>query len=337
MNIIQLEKVTKQYKTRARRSSQNGDEPWYRRFIPTTEVITAVDSISLEIKRKEIVGLVGLNGSGKSTTIKLITGILSPTRGTVKVFGLDPIRKRKEVTRRFGVMFGQRSLLWYHLPAYKSLLLYKEIYQLDKKTFRQQLEWLTDALGLHDLLHRPVRSLSLGQRMRVEIAAAMIHLPELLILDEPFIGLDFMVKNQIRKFLLQLNQDAENPLTILIADHDLIGLEDICQRLVLLHRGRILDDVPLKTFKNRAESLRRIECRGPLEEVKKIEKLLHDQVEWMETIGNILRMTIDTKKLPMDEFFSLIDEEKVEDVHVSNVPLQDILRLLYMQEDVNDG
>ncbi len=337
MTIIQLENVTKQYKIRVKKRPTRDKSRWYHRFIPTTEIITAVDSITMEISRGEIVGLIGLNGSGKSTTIKLITGILSPTRGTVRVFGLNPISRRKEVTKRFGVMFGQRSLLWYHLPAYKSLLLYKEIYQLDKNAFTNQLEWLKEILGLDDILHRPVRSLSLGQRMRVEIAAAMIHLPELLILDEPFIGLDFMVKSQIRKFLLQLNQHVDVPITILMADHDLIGLEDICQRLILLHRGRILDDVPLKTFKKTAESLRRVEYRGSLEKIRTIMTRLKDHVEWMESLGNILRMTIDIQKLSIDDLFSFFGEDGMEDVHVSHVPLQDILRLIYLQDATNNA
>jgi len=199
-----------------------------------------VSGLTFSIEPGEMVGYIGPNGAGKSTTIKMLTGILVPSHGTVRVNGLDPTRKRIEVSRNVGVVFGQRSQLWWDLPLIDSFDLLRRVYRVDDAAYRDALDELVALLDLDELLEVPVRQLSLGQRMRGDIAAALLHDPAIVYLDEPTIGLDVVSKARVREFLARRN--AERGTTVLLTTHDLDDIERLCQRVMIIDHGQLLFD-----------------------------------------------------------------------------------------------
>ncbi len=228
-----------------------------------SEVVRAVDGISFRIAAGEFVGFVGPNGAGKSTTIKMLTGVLEPTGGRVVVGDLHPRRDRIEHTRRIGVVFGQRTQLWWDLPVIESYELLRRVYAVETGAWRAQLDRLAELLGVGPLLDVPVRKLSLGQRMRCELAAALLHAPRLLFLDEPSIGLDAVAKEAIRSFLARENQ--EQGTTILLTTHDLPDVERLCPRMILIDHGRVVYDGAVEAIRRRlgSERVLRVDFEGP--------------------------------------------------------------------------
>ena len=202
--------------------------------------VAAVDGISFEIERGSLVGYLGPNGAGKSTTVKMLTGILVPSGGRIRVAGLDPSRRRVELARRIGVVFGQRSQLWWDLPLRDSFDLLRHIYRVPAARHRENLDRFTEVLALAAFLDTPVRQLSLGQRMRGELTAALLHDPELVFLDEPTIGLDVVAKAAVREFLTEVNRDRG--VTVLLTTHDLADIERLCSRLLIIDHGHLIWD-----------------------------------------------------------------------------------------------
>jgi ABC-2 type transport system ATP-binding protein len=211
-----------------------------RTFRVRRTVVTAVDGIDFTVTAGEMVGYIGPNGAGKSTTIKMLTGILVPTAGRIRVAGLEPARRRTELARRIGVVFGNRSLLWWDLPLGQSFDLLRHVYRVPAGDHRRRLAELMDVLELGPLLDRPVRQLSLGQRMRGELTAALLHAPEVLFLDEPTVGLDIVSRARVREFLLELNR--RGGVTVLLTTHDLADIERLCPRMLIIDHGRVLYD-----------------------------------------------------------------------------------------------
>ncbi|MFI6454923.1 ATP-binding cassette domain-containing protein [Streptosporangium amethystogenes] len=206
----------------------------------TKKTVHAVRDLSFSVKPGEFVGYLGPNGAGKSTTIKMLTGILAPTSGSIRVAGLDPTRRRTALARRIGVVFGQRTTLWWDLPLRDSFELIRHLYKVDQQDFRRRLTELSELLGLAGFMGTPVRQLSLGQRMRGDITAALLHDPAVLVLDEPTIGLDVVSKVAMRDFLLRLN--AERGTTVLLTTHDLGDIERLCRRVMLIDHGSLAFD-----------------------------------------------------------------------------------------------
>ncbi|ACY98054.1 MULTISPECIES: ABC transporter ATP-binding protein [Thermomonospora] len=231
--------------------------------------VRAVDGISFTVRSGEFVGYLGPNGAGKSTTIKMLTGILTPTSGTVRVAGLDPSRRRTALARRIGVVFGQRTTLWWDLPLRDSLTLIRHLYRVEPSVHRRRLAELVELLDLGPFLATPVRQLSLGQRMRGDLAAALLHDPPLLVLDEPTIGLDVVSKATVRGFLERVN--AERGTTILLTTHDLGDIERLCRRVMIIDRGRLAYDGDLEKLRDVAAADRMLvvdlERPGPPVEV----------------------------------------------------------------------
>ncbi|TAH70865.1 MAG: ATP-binding cassette domain-containing protein [Anaerolineaceae bacterium] len=208
----------------------------------------AVKDVNLQIKEGEAVAYVGPNGAGKSTTIKMMTGILHPTTGQVKVCGIEPYKNRIENAKNIGVVFGQRTQLWWDIPISETYTLLRDIYEIPQKQYQDQLEMLITLLGMEEFLYLPARKLSLGQRMRADLAASLIHKPRILYLDEPTIGLDIVIKKKIRQFLKELNQSSHT--TVLLTTHDLEDIEDICDRIVIIDKGSLVYDGNLNTMKD---------------------------------------------------------------------------------------
>jgi ABC-2 type transport system ATP-binding protein len=218
-------------------------------FRRRNKVITAVNDIDFKIRRGEFVGYVGENGAGKSTTIKMLTGILVPTSGTAEVNGIVPYKDRKRNAAKIGVVFGQRTQLWWDLPVCESFDLLRVIFRVSRSDFDRQMTKLEEALGLRPLLEMPVRKLSLGQRMRCDIAASLIHNPPVLFLDEPTIGLDVLAKQSVRNFLSEINRTEGT--TIILTTHDMNDIEQLCKRLIILEEGKIIFDGETELLKQK--------------------------------------------------------------------------------------
>jgi ABC-2 type transport system ATP-binding protein len=219
------------------------------RFRRERVIVDAVKDISFRVERGELLGYLGPNGAGKSTTIKMLTGILVPSGGRVSVAGLDPSKRRVELAKRIGAMFGQRVQLWWDLPLIDSFELLRHIYKVPAERYRTSLARFREVLDLDPFLHTPVRQLSLGQRIRGELTASMLHEPELLFLDEPTIGLDVVAKQRVRDFLIELNR--ERGVTVLLTTHDLGDIERLCKRLLVIDRGSLIWDGQIDDLKRR--------------------------------------------------------------------------------------
>jgi len=247
MLAIDVKDLRKQFQVQKNRSGLGGalKDLFKREY----NEITAVKDISFQIPQGEICGYIGENGAGKSTTIKMLTGILVPTAGHLLVNGFVPHKEREKFVQHIGVVFGQRSQLWWDIGVIESFELLRKVYRVPEQDFRKRLDELVERLQLGELLNRPVRKLSLGQRMRCELVASLLHNPSILFLDEPTIGLDIMVKTEIREFLQKINR--ENGTTILLTTHDLQDIEALCSRVVMLDDGRIIYDGGLDELKSR--------------------------------------------------------------------------------------
>ncbi len=246
MAIIEVEGLSKRFQV-ARRNERAGG--LFRRLRREMVTVQAVEAMSFTVERGEIAGYIGPNGAGKSTTIKMLTGILVPSSGHVRVAGLEPTRRRMELAKKIGVVFGQRTQLWWDLPLRDSFDLLRHIYHVDTARHRSTLTRCVEMLEMGPFLDTPVRQLSLGQRMRGEVTAALLHDPEILFLDEPTIGLDVVAKARIREFLTQVN--TERQTTILLTTHDMGDIERLCKRVMIIDRGGLLYDGSIEHIKER--------------------------------------------------------------------------------------
>jgi ABC-2 type transport system ATP-binding protein len=227
-------------------------------FVRDYRTVTAVDRVSFSINRGEMVGYIGPNGAGKSTSIKMLTGILMPTSGEIRVNGFVPFQQRHQYVGSIGVVFGQRTQLWWDIAVIESFKLLRRIYDVSQRDFDARMERFNEILGLSDYLHTPVRKLSLGERMRCDIAAALLHNPPLLFLDEPTIGLDVVAKDHIRQFLRAINREFRT--TVLLTTHDLDDIEELCRRIMIIDHGKVLYDGPLDQLKERLLRTKQIKC-----------------------------------------------------------------------------
>jgi ABC-2 type transport system ATP-binding protein len=241
VDVVLLEHLSKTFTRYQRRPGA--------RFRRERVCVEAVDDVSFRIARGEMVGYIGPNGAGKSTTIKMLTGILVPSDGTIRVLDLEPTRQRVDLAKRIGVVFGQRTQLWWDLPLRDSFELLRHIYRVPSERYHANLATFTDVLELDPFIDTPVRQLSLGQRMRGDLAAALLHDPEIVFLDEPTIGLDVVAKARIREFLKTIN--TERGTTLLLTTHDMDDIEQLCERMMIIDHGRVIYDGDLETVRRR--------------------------------------------------------------------------------------
>ncbi len=248
--MITMQNVCKTYKVSKRDAGFSS--AFKALFHKEYELIHALDGVSFTISDGEMVGYIGPNGAGKSSTIKILSGILTPEEGTCLINGLTPWKNRIEHVKNIGVVFGQRTQLWWDVPVMDSFELLKEIYRISEQAYRRNLEQLSEMLGLSELLRTPTRQLSLGQRMRCEIAASLLHDPKILFLDEPTIGLDAVSKLAVRDFILKLNEEKKT--TVILTTHDMQDIEALTSRIILIGKGKILLDGTLADIKEGYES-----------------------------------------------------------------------------------
>jgi ABC-2 type transport system ATP-binding protein len=273
----------------------------------------------------ELLGFIGPNGAGKSTTIKMLTGILLPSEGQAQVLGYTPWKQRRELAYHIGTVFGQRPQLWYHLPAIDTFSLFGKIYEMDDGETKKRIVHLSEAFEIGDLLETPVRKLSLGQRMRCEVAASLLHRPKLLLLDEPSIGLDVVAKQRIRDSIRRMAQD-EN-VGVLLTSHDAGDLEALCKRVIIINHGQIV-------YENRVSNLKRRFLTSKLVEVRYADRVPPDfSLEGAEIlkVGRYgVKLRFDTRKTPVDKVMTMLSSRgQVMDINISDPPLEEIIAKIY--------
>lgn len=292
---------------------------------------TAVDNISFSIDKGEVVGYIGSNGAGKSTTIKMMTGILTPTEGSVLVNGIVPYENRQKNAKDIGVVFGQKTQLWWDLPLSETFSLLKDIYDVDDKNFKDRMNFLDEVLGLEDFILSPVRTLSLGQRMRADLAAAFIHNPKVIYLDEPTIGLDVVVKDNVRKAIKKINKDFGT--TIILTTHDLNDIEELCNRIIIIDNGKIIYDGGLKEIKEKYGYMTSIEIQIKTnikpEEVDFIKEYNKEHME-IKVADNKINITFNKNIISTTEIISkLMNKFHVIDFSITETTIDDIVKKLY--------
>lgn len=297
-------------------------------------LIEALRGIDFDIAQGELIGYLGPNGAGKSTTIKALTGILVPDGGTVTVNGRVPWLERQAHVARIGVVFGQKSQLWWDLPLADSFALLKEIYRVPNDTYQQQWRWLVEGMGIDGYLQQPVRQLSLGQRMRAELVASLLHRPEILFLDEPTIGLDAVSKQQVRGFVKALNETYGT--TVLLTTHDMDDIEALCQRVMVIDKGLLAFDGSLQTLRRRVHNKRRLtlDYEG-VKAFQMTDALLTAEVEIMQDDPERQRIVLEfnPERLQPHVLIGLLTENiGVRDLMIENPPIEEIIQRLYRGE-----
>lgn len=333
MGIIEVKDLVKEYKVIQKEKGMLG---YFKNLIhPKYKKFTAVNNINIHIEEGELVGYIGENGAGKSTTIKMLTGLLTPTSGEVIVNGLVPSKERIENNKNIGAVFGQKTQLWWDLPVIESFRLIKKMYKIPENEYRKNLKKFTEILELDYLLEKQVKNLSLGQKMRCEIAATFLHNPKIVYLDEPTIGLDVLVKENIRKFIKDINKEKKT--TVILTTHDLKDIEDVCDRIILLDKGQIIYDGGKQEFKDIYGNyvIAEFIIKEKKQKIKESMKL--DTIHILEETERLLKI-----KFKHDEttIMKVMDEISkyctIEDIHMKGPELEDILKEIYKGVHTND-
>ena len=325
MSIIEIKNLVRVFKKPLR-------EPGLRGMVKALfsrkyEEVRAVDDISFDIAEGEIVGFIGANGAGKSTTIKMMCGILHPTAGSVTVDGMGFEKQRQEINRHMGVVFGQKTQLWWDIPLIETFKILKSIYEVDDEAYEERFEYLCDLLDMRPFLNQTVRSLSLGQRMRADFAAALIHSPKIVYLDEPTIGLDVLVKDKIRDAIRELNRKYHT--TVILTTHDMKDIEELCSRIIIIDKGRIIYDGSLENIKYRFGNIKTIfvPSNTPLDVEGLQSKFSGVKVEAQE---EKIAIQFSLGEVDLDEMLLyLINTYHIKDFKIEDISIEDITKQLY--------
>jgi len=330
--IVSVQNLCKDFQSFRRREGVWG--ALQNLFVREYVTVRAVDNVNFSIEPGEMVGYIGANGAGKSTTIKMLTGILVPSGGHLEAIGFVPYRDRSRYTKHIGVVFGQRTQLWWDIAVIESFKLLKEIYEIPEADYRKRLDVFCDILALKDYLHTPVRKLSLGERMRCDLAASLLHNPPLLFLDEPTIGLDVVAKDHIREFLKEVNRTERT--TVLLTTHDLSDIEELCKRIIIIDRGKLLFDGPLAEMKQRLTRYNQIKFQlKDRAQVAKLAAITGDGMtcERVDELTYFLRF--DRNQHSSAEVIrTLVNTLEVRDIIVEEEPIEDIVKRIYIRGEV---
>lgn len=323
MAVIEVKQLTKTFKIPKKEPGLGGAVKGL--FNPQYQNKTAVNEINFKLDAGEIVGYIGVNGAGKSTTIKMLTGVLMPTSGSINVLGRDPHKQRVDNAHDIGVVFGQRTQLWWDLALIESLNLIAKIYDVPPLKYKLMLDQFTETLELDELLKIPVRNMSLGQKMRSELAAALIHEPHVVYLDEPTIGLDLIVKERIRDFIK--TQCISKGMTVILTTHDLGDIEELCRRVIMIDDGRIIYDGPIETIKKKFGKFREITFET-VEDVKTLD--LPEGAEMLSTNDHKVQIRFDrTVSTASKVAGAVMNQIDVRDFSLSEPELSDIVKQIY--------
>lgn len=323
MKIIQVKNLVKTFKKPIRGEGLKGmiKTLFSRKYEP----IHAVKDISFDIEQGEIVGYIGANGAGKSTTIKMMCGILHPTSGEVIVDGMTFDKKRKEINKQMGVVFGQKTQLWWDIPLIETFKILKVIYEISDEDYEERFNYLCNLLDLKSFLSQSVRSLSLGQRMRADFAAALIHSPKIVYLDEPTIGLDVLVKDKIRKAIKELNKKYN--ITVILTTHDMKDIEELCNRIIIIDKGSILYDGSLKDIKYKFGNTKTIIIPSNIDISELLSK--YSDID-AEVVEDKTELKFSLYKVNIDDvLLELINVYHIQDFKINDISIEDITKKLY--------
>lgn len=331
--MIYVENLRKEFKKTVKEPGLKGS---LKSFIkPKKEIVAAVKDISFDVNEGEILGFIGPNGAGKSTVIKMLTGILSPTSGKCTINGKDPQKDRKTYLKEIGVVFGQRTQLWWDLPLTETYTVLKEIYEVDDSRFKKRMSFLNEVLELDSFINSPVRTLSLGQRMRADIAASLLHSPKVLFLDEPTIGLDVVVKDNIRKAIAKINEEEHT--TVVLTTHDLEDIELLSKRIVMIDKGSKVFDGKIIDLKEKYGQMRELAFVSPDENALKVlgcaEKFgLSDDDLIQQQDGTSCKIRFNSAIVPVSDMLSYtLSKINVKDINVKDADIEEIIRRLYKE------
>lgn len=347
MSLIEVDNLAKTFKTRERAAGLAGS---LRSFVaPRYREREAVKRISFALEPGEVLAFIGPNGAGKSTTIKMLTGILYPSGGQARVLGLTPWQQRRLLAFHIASVFGQKSQLWYHLPPQDTFDLLARIYELDMTAYRQRRDFLIEVFDIEEYMRTPARKLSLGERMRCELAAALLHKPSVLFLDEPTIGLDVIAKQRIRDLIGQLN--TEEGVTVFLTSHDAGDIEQVCRRAIVINHGEIILDAPVAKMKRDYLKVKTVDLllQEPAASMLKSdpesgkqrlsiqlpasiheEMLVTEGVEIVKAKGYGLKLEVDTSRCPLEPIIAAIMQHcHIVDMTISDPPMEEIIAKIY--------
>ena len=321
MAVITVKNLSKDFKVKIKEKGLKGSLKSLVK--PKYKIIKAVKNISFSVEKGEMIAFIGPNGAGKSTSIKMMTGILFPNKGEIDVLGLDPKKDRKKLAYEIGCVFGQKEQLWMHLTPYDNFKFFGAIYDIPESRVEKKIKELSDLFELEEFINTPVRNLSLGQRIRCEIVASLIHEPKVLFLDEPTIGLDPVVKENIRILIKRMNKEYKT--TVVLTSHDVSDIEKLCKRVIIINKGQVvLDDT--------MENLKYHYLNKKIIDVKMKEKVNLEEEEGINIIKDKdfnLKLEVDLKKKSISDAIKLLNTDNIIDINISNVPLEQIISDIY--------
>ncbi len=326
-NIIEIKNITKEFKVLKRREGLKGSLKDL--FSRDYKVIRALDNVSMNIKQGEIVGYLGPNGAGKSTTIKIMTGILEPTSGDIFIGGKIPYLNRTKNAQEIGVVFGQRSQLWWALPLIESFKILKEIYNVSDVEYDKMLTFYKSLVDIEPLLHKPVRQMSLGQRILGDILAAFIHNPKIVFLDEPTIGLDVSMKAKIRTLIRELNKEKHT--TVILTTHDMGDVDALCQRVVIIDKGKLLYDNDIEHLKNFFGSYRTLKIRI-VGELNKLSEQIDEKLKLFKVsvADDWISILVDEEKIKVMDVLTLLQKSyDICDIQLEEISTEEVIKKIY--------
>ena len=324
MKVIEVNDLRKEFVTKKRKLKPNGKKYLFKK---EKQIKNAVDGISFSVEEGEALAFIGPNGAGKSTTIKLLTGILYPTSGDIKVLGLNPGKERVKLSYQIGSVFGQKEQLWVHLSAMENFKFFGSIYDIKKADLEKRIEELSNLFEIKEFINQPVKSLSLGQRMKCEMVASLLHNPKMLFFDEPTIGLDPIAKETLRKLIKKINKELGT--TIFFTSHDVGDIEEVCKRVIIINDGKIVLDDSMRNLKYHHLNKKIVEVN--LKKNVKIQE--KDGIKVIKAKDTLYKIEVDMNKTTMDELMGLFKADDLQDITISSEPLEEIIKDIYRGKD----
>ena len=325
MNVIEVKNLTKNFKVNKKYDTFK--EKFIHIFKKEKEVNTAVDNISFTVEEGESVAFIGPNGAGKSTTIKMLTGILYADSGEINVLGYNPSKQRIKLSYNIGSVFGQKEQLWIHLSAYDNFMFFGNIYDIKKAELLKRIEELSTLFEIKDFMYQPVKTLSLGQRMKCEMVASLLHNPKMLFFDEPTIGLDPIAKDTLRQLIKKINKELHT--TIFFTSHDIGDIEEVCKRVIIINNGKIVLDDSMKNLKYHYLNKKIVEVNLKNPELPQ----LIDGISIIKHNEKSYKLECDMEKTSISELLSLFNAENIQDISISSTPLEEIIKNIYRGEN----
>ena len=325
MAVITVKNLSKNFKVKVKEKGLKGS---IKSIIkPNYKVIKAVKNISFSVEKGEMIAFIGPNGAGKSTSIKMMTGILFPNSGNIDILGLDPKKDRKRLAYEIGCVFGQKEQLWTHLTPYDNFKFFGAIYDIPDKKVEKKIEEFKELFELNEFINTPVRNLSLGQRIRCEIVASLIHEPKILFLDEPTIGLDPVVKENIRVLIKRMNKEYKT--TVVLTSHDIGDIEKLCKRVIIVNQGQIVLDDTMENLKYHYLNKKLIDAKMK----EKVNLNDEDGITIVKDKDYNLKLEVDLKKRKISDAIKILNPDNIVDINISNVPLEQIISEIYKAGD----